>query len=49
MGTEMGDTHRVTLGHPYFHVTMHRVSGDIGSQVDINTCTDPCTLSNQGV
>ena len=32
-----------------FHQTMHRVGPDEDSQVDINSCTDACTHSKEGV
>ena len=36
--------------HPDFHQTMHREwSYHMGSQVDINSCTDACTRSKQSV
>ena len=52
VGTEMrwlGHKHTATHGHPCFHQTMHRGGEDMGSQMDINSCTDACTHSNQGV
>ena len=39
-----------TQGNPCLHVTMQRVMQQMwGSQVDMHTCTDACTHSNQGV
>ena len=43
------NTHSATKRNPCFHVTMHRGGADMESQVDINTCTDTCTHSKQGV
>ena len=36
-------------GSPSFHQTMHRGGPDMGSQVDINSCTDACTHSKKGM
>ena len=44
MGHGQSDT-----GAPNFHVTIHRSGPDMGCKVDINSCTDPCTHSKQGV
>ena len=41
--------HNAPQGHPCFHQTMHGGGGNKGSQVDINSCTDAFTHSNQGV
>ena len=39
-----------TQGGTYLHTTTQRGWGaDVGSQVDMHTCTDACTNSNQGV
>ena len=41
-----------TLPHRDTHVSIKLCIGggaDMGSQVDINSCTDACTHSNQGV
>ena len=52
MGTQAG-----SLGHKHTAIQRHPVSiklckgggPDMGSQVDINSCTDACTHSKQGV
>ena len=52
VGTEMrllGHKHTDIQGHPGFHQSMHRGGADLGSQVEINSCTDTCTHSKEGV
>ena len=41
--------HTAIQGCQSFHQTMQRGGPDISSQVDINSCTDACTHSEQGV
>ena len=41
--------HNAAQRHPCFHQTMHRGGADMGSKVEINSCTDAFTHSNQGV
>ena len=45
----LGHTCSDTQGHPTFHVTIHRGWTRHGCKVDINSCTDACTHSKQGV
>ena len=45
----LGQTHNATQRHPCFHQLCIGGRADMDSQVDINSCTDACTHSNQGV
>ena len=44
----LGHTYRVTWGCIFFIQLSKGVVTDTGSQVDMHTCTDACTQSNQG-
>ena len=49
---KQGDWNTQTVTHRSTQVSMIRCIGDapdMGSQVDINSCTDACTHSKQGV
>ena len=45
----LGHMHSDKEWHPGFHQTMHRAEPNMGSQMDINSSTDACTHSKQGV
>ena len=48
-GTTSGLSETNTHCHPCLHVTMQRGCGDMGSQMDMYTCTDACAHFNQGM
>ena len=54
--TKVSDQKRVTGTHTWdktrMYMSVHKCAGggvDLGSQVDIYSCTDACTHPNQGV
>ena len=40
---QLAHAHRATEGHTCLHTTMQRGEADVGSQLDMHTCTDVCT------